>query len=450
MSSKQILLFISLIFLVSVYAGVCFCAFPFADDFCFGWTASESISLWQKFLNQYLNWNGRYTSDLLVQFHPLLTGEIAVYRISLFAGVIFLPLCIYFFLKQLLGDVVQSILISLFITAFYFTYMPDITEELYWFIGSINYQWAHLVLLTHLAFLLKSFLATSYRKHLFAFFSMALLAITIGFNEVAATLLLCFYMMLLLWSAFVKSEHTKLLAMHALITVTCFGFVFASPGNSIRAENFPNKHQLIYSVGYSLLQTFRFVGLWMLTVPFWVSTVIVILHSNKVKLLFNLNLDYRLAGIAALLVVFLGAFLPYYATGLLGQHRTINFVFLLFILLYLLFLVGLSKKFLLYKKWGNFVNGKKRLLLIAASVVSMFFSGNGIRVITDFGSGAFTAYEIAFMERQTTILQNKEAIISPLKELPETFKITDVKGDRNYWTDKCMYNFYLETGIEIK
>ena len=84
LSKKQLQISLLLLSITALFPFViiCFYALPFADDFCFGWTASEKIAFVQKFLNQYLYWNGRYTADVLVNFHPLVTGKNLVYQLS--------------------------------------------------------------------------------------------------------------------------------------------------------------------------------------------------------------------------------------------------------------------------------------------------------------------------------------------------------------------------------
>ena len=82
------------------YFAICFYAFPFADDFCFGWTASENISFAQKFLNQYLYWNGRYSADVLVNLHPMVHGGVTNYQILIAASLFLTPVVLYFLAKE--------------------------------------------------------------------------------------------------------------------------------------------------------------------------------------------------------------------------------------------------------------------------------------------------------------------------------------------------------------
>ncbi len=454
-SKKQIQISLLLLSMAALlpFVIICFYALPFADDFCFGWTASEKISFTQKFLNQYLYWNGRYTADVLVNFHPLVTGKVLVYRFLILISLLTTPVLLYFFIDTTVFNLqsslfnLKSLFASLLITLFYLNYQPNITEGIYWFIGISNYHLGNLCLLLHFIFLLKTFSANGKSKIVFQTLACVLLIVSIGFNEIGALLIPAFYFAILLFSG--KTENRKSYAGLFFIAIVSSAFVFFSPGNFVRVNVFPERYNLLRSLLYSSAQTLRFLSKWIFNLPFILLSLVVAANADKLKLKLPV-LDFRVLGLALLFVVFTGSFVPYFAIGILGQHRTINYVFSYFILIWILLLISVSQKYLLHEKLNGLRSEKRIFATAIISVLLMFFSGNSLKILQDFKADNFRKYETAFYERQKTILQKPDAHIAPLKIVPDVFTITDTENDTAYWVDKCLKKYYSETGNELK
>ncbi len=441
---------LSVLFLALLpYFIICFYALPFADDFCFGWTASEKITFIQKFLDQYLYWNGRFTSDILVQFHPLLTGKLLCYRLVFVFALLITPLSIYIFIGEVFPEVkgLVAMTVSLLLTLFYLNYMPNITEGVYWYIGIVNYHFGNICLILQLLFFFKLFSANGKRKTFFTLFSFLLLIASIGFNENAALLIPLLYLCMLV---FYTGARGKAAFIHFGVALISSAFVFFSPGNLVRGNAFTESHDFFHSLYYSSLQTIRFTGNWSYSISFWALSLVVVSQADKIQNKFLQQIDYKLIFAFLILVVFSGSFLPYFATGVLGQHRTINFVFFFFILLWVLFLISVSHKFSLYQKLTFLKDEKIRLLLLIIGILFMCFSGNSLKIVSGFRKNNFATYQTAFKERQKTIILNPEFPIPQLTSIPEIFQIVDVKGDTTWWADKCMKNFYTTTKTELR
>ncbi len=439
-SLKYFVLFLLVVALAPFFI-ICFYALPFADDFCFGWTASENISFLQKFLNQYLYWNGRYTADVLVNLHPLVSGKILNYQLAIFVSLIATPFVLWLFIRCLISDFIVSFIASLFITLLYLNYQPNFTEGVYWFIGISNYHLCILLFLLQLTILLKSISAKGRIKLFFQFVSGLLLIASVGFNEIGAMLIPFFYVSIAVFNRKQEKEEKKLWIVFALVAFLASAFVFFSPGNFVRTHEFENRFDLLHSLFYASLQTVRFLAKWILNVPLLLMSLLVIIYADKIK---NRQIDYRLLLAGLLIVVFTGSFLPYFATGVLGQHRTINFVFFFFILFWILFLLSVSEKFLLHQKFAVFKNEKATVVVLTVSILIMMVTGNSFKIINDLRQDNFRKYETIFIERETSILQNPSAIIKKLKIMPATFTVVDVRSDTAWWVDKCMKKYYTE------
>ncbi|HLP49409.1 MAG TPA: DUF6056 family protein [Chitinophagales bacterium] len=447
------------------YLVVCFCAFPFADDFCFGWTASEHIPFVQKILNQYLLWNGRYTADVLVNVHPLVSGKIIYYQLAVFFSLLAMPVVVYGFINALQmqhtpsrsqqrdtplerGPNSLALIVSLFITLFYLNYQPNITEGIYWYIGIANYHWGNLLLLVQITFMLRASSATGKGKIALHAASLLLLVVAVGFNEVGALLIPSLYFLLFVFNLRIRTSDFRLSATYCAVAIISSAFVFFSPGNFVRANEFEGRYDLLHSLVYSTAQTLRFLAQWMLNVPFVLLSAIVVANADRFKI--RMAIDYRILLVAMLFVVFAGSFLPYFATGILGQHRTINYVFFFFILLWVLFLLSVSERFSLYDKLLPLKKERTVLVLLGVSVLLMAITGNGVKMLSDFKHGKFRKYEAGFYQRQADVIQNPNAPIRKLETIPATFTVVDVRSDTTFWVEKCMKKYYLETKMELK
>jgi hypothetical protein len=248
----------------------------------------------------------------------------------------------------------------------------------------------------------------------------------------------------------IRTANIKLFLVFFAAIFISSAFVFLSPGNFTREGSFSHHFQLIHSLEFASLQTIRFIGKWCLSIPFVALSLVIIRKSDSVQNLFLKKFDYRIILPLLLFTVFMGSFIPYFATGMLGQHRTINYVFFYFLLLWPWFLVSVSERFSLQQKLSAWIGEKHPFFLALAAVVVMILSGNGINILRDFKMNRWAEYRTEFITRQKQIIANPGSGIEPLKKVPITFQIVDAKNDSTWWVNICMAKFYSETKIELK
>jgi hypothetical protein len=455
MRSAKLLLLLLLIIALLPYLYTCFYALPFADDFCFGWTASEKASFAHKFLRQYLHWNGRYTSDVLVNLHPLVSGSLFNYQLASFLAILAFPCVVFLFIRQWTNNLLTAIFTSLLMSIFYVCYQPNITEGIYWYVGIANYHLGNIFFILQLT-VLTGLLKGNGNLVFRLIISLFLLIISIGFNEISAALIPVYYLAATIYfksnrsSINLGSKNFQILITHFAVAFIASLFVVFSPGNCMRANLFPNRLNIVHSVFFASLQTVRFISLWSLSVPFVLLSLIVIVNTDKIKAGFIKAIDYKLLLALLLFTVFMGSFLPYMATGILGQHHTINYVFPFFIILWLTVLISLSQKYRLHPKLNPFAKKLRVLALAITAVAVMLFTGNSRKILTDIKSGIFPRYKSEFMQRQSAILSQPLLPIDSLRNIPNTFQLVDVKSDTGWWVDKCMKRYYTETQMVLK
>jgi hypothetical protein len=266
------------------YLFLCRFAMPFADDFCFAWTSAEPISFFQKVSNQYFYWNGRFTSDFLIQFHPYQKGSIAAYQFTIFSFVLFTPVIFFCFFKEVLrlfkisGTVMVSLSLSLLFTLLYFTVLPQPAEGLFWFTGVVNYHlgvWAAFLLVTLLLVIKRvehSLLKSGFRA--LAFF---LSIVATGFNEIAAVILPSLLLVLLFFERKLESKERVFVFVCFLASSVAASAVIFSPGNFYRMQVMQHGLSLLQSVYLSFLQTARFFLLFTSSIPVLLASVFVFL-----------------------------------------------------------------------------------------------------------------------------------------------------------------------------
>ncbi len=455
MHNRKALLLLLLIAALLPYLITCFYALPFADDFCFGWTASGKISFVQKFLNQYLNWNGRYSSDVLVNLHPLITGSLLVYQLTSLISIAATPFVLFVFIKQWVNKAWSAIIAAAFISLFYLCYQPNVTEGVYWYIGLVNYHWGSLCFVLQLA-LLTILLKEGRNNILILLLSLFFLIVATGFNEIAAAMIPAYYLAMLNYVKTIDTpQHNqirslRILLIHLLVAIIASAFVIFSPGNFTRESAFPGRFNLTHSIVFAGLQTIRFTGHWVMSIPFVALSLLVMINADKVNIGAVKKVHAGIWFTLLLFTVFIAAFIPYMATGILGQHRTMNYVFPFFIILWTGFLISLSTHYRIAEEATAETTGFRPLILAVVAIVVMSVTGNSGKILRDFESGIFPKYRDEFMSRQASILIQPAMPVPPMQQIPRIFQVVDTRNDTTWWVEKCMKHFYTETKIVLR
>lgn len=440
MKKYQTLITILLIIALLPFCYVCGYALPYADDFCIGWELLQGKPLLTSIAEQYLYWNGRYTSDVLINLHPITTGSLTVYSVVILLSLLATPVAFYLLFQQVIKHKATSLIASMLLSLLYLNYMPQLTEGIYWYGGIVNYHIGVLVLLLQLTMFTKLFTAEDKSAALYAA-SLALLILSVGFNEVGAMLIPLFYFVVLVFTFKEQTKNRKLIAIHFVVALIASAFVIFSPGNATRLGEFSGKYDLLNSVLKSSAQTLRFSGGWLMKYPVLVCSVLAIAYAHKLSDTIIAKIDWRIALMGAFAVVFIAAFIPYFATGILGQHRTMNYVYPFFLLLWFIALIGFANRYSIQTRYLQ-ADSRKAILIISA-IITMQMSYNASSIYSELKHDGFNKYQTEYLARQQQILGG-DTTIMPLQHIPSVFMITDAtaKDDPQYWVNKCMKLYY--------
>lgn len=444
MPLNRILLSAILLAGIFLYVLASFFAYPFADDFCFGWTAVEPVSFSAKFLRQYLHWNGRYTTDVFVQFHPLALSGTEAFQYTCAMAVIVTVLINFTTAHHFLKDIRYSIPFSLFFTLLFLTQLPILSEHYYWFVGIVNYalpQWLLTLLLIPLS------KVPSHTNWKYTLLAVLLVVLALGCNEITA---LSVPLLFAVWWLYAKTNDKT---YHKRILTTCIAsslaaaFVIFSPGNTERAANFHHDFKPFRAAFFAALQTARFSLHWLLHPASVISVALLMANAGKIQLRYIGSIESKWWAIFILPPVYLASFLPYLATGILGQHHTFNYVQWFFMVGAIPLTIQVSRQYQLHEHLVLLQSEKTISILLTTAAIVLLATGNSKNIITEYTKGNLVAYKNNWVEREQYILQNPDKQIMPLMYTTETFKITDARVDSTFWVNKCMQFYYTKTYI---
>ena len=416
-------------FLCIAFFYLTFYIHPSGDDYTYAFLELKSPFI-KAYLDEYLLWNGRYFSNFFVLKNPLTFGfnNIYLYRFIIFFIQISLFLTIYFSLLKfsLHFTKKQRLLFSGFLFISYLLLIPALNEGFYWYTGLVTYQLAIIFVLIYLHFYFRN---SSYLRYLILIILQAML---IGFNEVSMLYLVCFQFLHLLFTV----KRFKIDNYFLFITSVSFSFiVITSPGNSIRASYFEGvSHQFFYSLLMTLLQVIRFfiklnegLLLFFTAIMFYNLIPNIKFFIDKYRCKRNLYM----IPILIFLFLFISIFPAYWTTGIMGQHRTVNFAFFVCIpLMFIWFLLLIIRFELFFQRFYQ----KIKFFIVFIFVVSISFTRNFQGMLEDIYYLKHLTFNNENNQRYNYLNNHKkkDVYLKRLKTHPFTISIYDLDIDPNH------------------
>jgi len=251
---------------------------PSSDDFCMASGVAErglAGQLW----NHYFEWSGRYSGNALYAGYPIVFGLFDGYQAIPLLVMLGLFFSAAFFLASVFSVRFYArpvLLISLCFVCIYLLGMMSPASSLYWMAGAMSYQTANILLFVIAALMLR----LARRQQRSADYSSLLLAllllmvVAIGANETG--MLALTGLALLGVVVHLRSGRAMLKPWFAIfiVTLACSAVVYFSPGNAIRAADFPLRHDLARSTGGSLSVALRVMWLWLSNPVLMVSSLL--------------------------------------------------------------------------------------------------------------------------------------------------------------------------------
>jgi hypothetical protein len=447
------LFLISVLLLFVPYLYISRYASPVADDFVYA-ANGKTNSFLSLQLSQYLGWSGRYSANILVFLNPLVYNSFLIYKVIPVVLILLMVLSNHFFIKTLMGKHqtgIQSFIITLLFSLLFLYQMPILSEGIYWYTGSVTYQLATVFVMLYISLLIRYTQGWLFLKSRIIHISILtlLLIISIGFNEVHMLALLLFGCISLLVIIKNKLQHRSLFIYLFILTVVFSGILFLAPGNENRANQALSNHRFFYSLCMSVAQVIRFFLDWVSSIPLLLLSFLYYFLNKKLSAehplfsaSFYLSPFYTIA--LLFIIIFIAVFPPYWATGMLGQHRTLNVAYYLFLSLWF---INLTVCFNFYKNElpaVNPINRRLQTTLLVVTVVAICFGKNGYDVLTDIFYGKAKAFDEQMTARNAQLkLPGDTVYFRPIQDPPKSLFLYDVKEDPANWLNQS-YNLYFE------
>lgn len=431
---------------------------PVADDFTYAFKGL-TYGLFDNLYGEYKNWNGRYFSNVLVILNPYNYAGLQGYQMVSVILMLVTPLAFYLLLRTIFEkSSAKTGLIgaALVFTLLYINGMPQLAEGIYWYTGAVTYYTGNILFLLFASLLLMVFQNRLWMKSkVIHYTSMVVILLMInGLNEIHVVIMWLF--LALAGSLFlVRNKRLSKVLLSFLVISFSFSLILIfSPGNEVRAAYFPEAGKFWHSLFMSSAQTVRFMTGWLFSLPLLFASLLFLLFAEKftgksplISASFYLKPWLSLLLLPA--VVFAGAFPAYWATGILGQHRTMNVAYFFFILLWFVNLAVFYPYLRRYRntKWETFTRmAWLRPFLIIIFMISLAFTGNNRSVSCDLCSGRAASFHQQMNSRYSMLSSAGDTVVlKRIQDPPQSIMVQDVSVHSGDWVNRS-YALYFSGG----
>jgi len=459
MSNSRFLFYMLLgIFAVTIvpFIVLSFYNHPSADDFCYTNQVSR-LGFWGTQSDLYMHWSGRYVSNFLLSG----ISYISIHWMNLATIVQISPLLIFamligslfYFIHALAGKSLGLTEKSVLVLAIFVSYIancPSPPEGIYWLTGTVTYQVGGCLLLLFLGSIAKYVRAMSRRERLWlALLLLVLTVVAAGVNEILMSVLA---MIFVCASVYVfrssGAKHRSFFVCLAIAAAVSFFIAITAPGNWVRANSFQH-YGLLRTVFMAFYSAAIAMAKW-LNAPLLFSSIFVLPVGMCIIRGMNIRKHYHPILIFSLVFLVISiCFVPsLWATGTNPPLRAQNFIYLLFVISWFVFVV-------LFVDYGahtynldaghivQFRSMKSVSLML--SIVFLFALCGSRNVQTawkDWVNGSARAYNQELMERSFVIQESKargveDVRVPQLTYIPYTIFFSDIQNNAADWQNVC-------------
>lgn len=458
--TAHILLAVLLMLALGRYVLVSHYVHPFADDWSYTVAGMES-PLFKRLVQEHRSWNGRWFSNILVLINPMVLGlgpGLFIYRlVPLFLlGVTFLgALALWHELFRRTAERSHGVVAASLFLLLYLQLMPDLSEGIYWYTGAVSYQLPSALLLLLAASWSRFFREEStVTKGILLFANGLLTAMIAGCSETHMVLTVLLYGGLFVWKWRSNGAVPTVLLVFFLFAIGLGLFMFLAPGNEVRAANFPDRGRVLHTLIYATLHTGRFVLTWALSPALLAASLVWSHHVRRAGITVGKGLSPVLVLLVTGMVIFLLMALPFWATGILGQHRTVNVACLLFLLGWSLFVATMARHTVV-ERLLTMVSAPGRQRMVWAMLIGvLFLTGNGLRVSGDLIEGRLAQYDRSVSARyeamRTAVASGAaELRLEAIDPMPCSLRILDAGPDPGHWGNSQLVRYFGGSDLRL-
>lgn len=448
-----------LIVLITPYIYISRYANPVADDFIYSERGRRNGVI-SEAIGEYAGWSGRYTSNILIFLNPLSFNSFTGYKLAGVLIIILLLISSYYFVNILFQRQIENyttLIIAFLITALFLNQMPVLSEGIYWYTGMVNYQLGNVATSVYIGLLIQycreNFLFKS--KLIHTLFISGLLIICMGFNEVLMIVLDLFALICLFISRKHNLPEKQFFLYSFILTITCSLLLILAPGIEIRSGLGINNHRFLPALFFSFAQVVRFFFEWISSFPLLLLSVLYyFLHKELMQKNILWKRSFYLTPLYSSMllftIIFIAVFVPYWATGILGQHRTVNVAYYLFLICWF---INLSVYFNFYEKQLEIIrpmNQQLKKWILFGVFVSLMVTKNGYDLLTDLFYGKARSFELQMQQRIAQVQTAMDTVyFQPITDPPKTLFLYDIKPEPGHWLNQA-YNIYFGCPFPIQ
>jgi hypothetical protein len=459
LSRPKLLLWSLLLVALARYLWLAAYVHPYADDLSYAFVGMHS-DLADRLLFEYRSWNGRYFSNILVLRGPMVLGwetGLPLYRLVPVLLLLATWWAAGHALRAFVGERLSrgdAALGGLFFLLVFLNAMPDLSEGIYWYTGAVTYQLPNILSLCLVAAWCRH-IRSRWNSPLWRLLWIGLLTVVIaGCNEQHMALLVVVYMAVALVRRLSSGGWSPMVVAMLLLALLCLLAVGLAPGNAVRAANFPEKHQLLHTVLWSVVQTARFIALWLGTTMLLPTSVLFLALWRSVDHVPHWCRMNKWAALAIPVgVVLISMVLPYWSTGILGQYRTVNAALFLFLPAWFVALAVWDVQ--VFRQRWRYRLPERGTMQMALVVAALFLVWNNDRhVTTDLLSGRMARYAAAVEDRHERVRAAvaagaEEVVVPPFAEEPRSLVIVPLQPDGEKWVNDVLARYCCNAELRV-
>lgn len=456
------LILLASIMVLLVYVLLGHYAHPSADDYCMA-NGVQSAGLFSHLLHHYVEWSGRYASNTLYALYPMIFGFTDGYQVMPAAIILLLVLATAFFLSSLFRIrlfLPFNLLIAVSFTAIFILGMRDTASSLYWTAGAMTYQSANILLLFMLGLMIRLHDSQSAQRGIGVTSGLLVAVIILGVGTHETNMMLVTGLVMLAFLLQVRRGwgRSRVWLLLLLVAATSSAIVFFAPGNLARTSTFPMSHDLMRSLEGSYVMGLKTLRIWLGSPLLIVATLLT--PFAMAKLLSLSQRTFQLSGtrlltlvLVTLAVPFVLQFPAWWAMGGYPPARTIDAIYFVFLVCWLVTITALSRHYLvsgLQSFQHGPVSGQLMLVFIISSVLfvaAIATNGKFRRAAGDllYRAGPYNAYILARYRMIDEAISRNEFFLTVPEydgQYPRSIYYNDIRSHPGDWRNVCYARYY--------
>jgi hypothetical protein len=462
------LFLVFLVFMVLPFVVLCFYAVPNADDLWFGFNYQNygfigSFKVW------YLSWFGRFSFVLIMNLYNALGAGNMMYCFFCLALLCVFYFSLYRFIKVAfeIKQCVKNHIYTLIFCLIFIYKMPVISEGFFWLSGSVIYVFPASLIILFFSFLISFSLFTAKKRKLFYFLLCVLAFFIVGLSEVAMLFMNLSLIFIQLIKLFYNKKLSKSLLFIWMVVIISSLIVYLAPGNHIRELSetqyygknihdifYTVKNAMIATVSYLLFEWLRDSLLLLCTVLFIPVAIYQIRNNTQWFRLCSIN--PFLTSVASVFCIFIMLAMGYWNIGGKLPDRAINFIFYIFIFLWIFNIQSIMNYFVKdladFKISGTSTYYRLVTLMVVLIIVISLSGENNIKIAyTDILNGQAKTYAFEMKERHNKLADNKSdsCFVPELQYRPSSLFVTDLKKEAHTWPNDIYEKVYNKKLIKL-